>query len=183
MEPSDHILNEVAGGRLRVADADVGRSRERNRQRRLLTIAFILAVPALWLWFRILTGRAVDLTSLSLPTVDPFLLIVGIFFVVLIGTLLGIKPLIEVKQGKVNAIARIRGEKNIIKTLLEHFQNAKPDLSYGVSFGNSDAFEQMQTTIKAFEPVLQGVDIYTSDLGAVIGTHTGPGVVGIGFIV
>ncbi len=100
-----------------------------------------------------------------------------------IGTLLGIKPLIEVKQGKVNAIARIRGEKNIIKTLLEHFQNAKPDLSYGVSFGNADAFEQMQTTIKAFEPVLQGVDIYTSDLGAVIGTHTGPGVVGIGFIV
>ena len=100
-----------------------------------------------------------------------------------IGTLLGIKPLIEVKQGKVNAIARIRGEKNIIKTLLEHFQNAKPDLSYGVSFGNSDAFEQMQTTIKAFEPVLQGVDIYTSDLGAVIGTHTGPGVVGVGFIV
>ena len=100
-----------------------------------------------------------------------------------IGTLLGIKPLIEVKQGKVNAIARIRGEKNIIKTLLEHFQNAKPDLSYGVSFGNSDAFEQMQTTIKAFEPVLKGVDIYTSDLGAVIGTHTGPGVVGVGFIV
>ena len=89
MEPSDHMLNEVAGGRLRAADADVGRSRERNRQRRLLTIAVILAVPALWLWFRILTGRAVDLTNLSLPTVDPFLLIVGIFFVVLIGTLLG----------------------------------------------------------------------------------------------
>ncbi len=77
MEPSDHMLNEVAGGRLRAADADVGRSRERNRQRRLLTIAVILAVPALWLWFRILTGRAVDLTNLSLPTVDPFLLIVG----------------------------------------------------------------------------------------------------------
>lgn len=100
-----------------------------------------------------------------------------------IGTLLGIKPLIEVKQGKVNAIARIRGEKNIIKTLLEHFQNAKPDLSYGVSFGNADALEQMQNTIEAFKPALQGVDIYTSDLGAVIGTHTGPGVVGVGFIV
>ena len=41
----------------------------------------------------------------------------------------------------------------------------------------------MQTTIKAFEPALKGVDIYTSDLGAVIGTHTGPGVVGVGFIV
>ncbi len=100
-----------------------------------------------------------------------------------IGTLLGIKPLIEVKQGKVNAIARIRGEKNIIKTLLKHFKNAKPDLSYGVSFGNADALEQMQNTIKAFEPFLQGVDIYTGDLGAVMGTHIGPGGVGIGFII
>ncbi len=100
-----------------------------------------------------------------------------------IGTLLGIKPLIEVKQGKVNAIARIRGEKNIIKTLLEHFQEAKPNLSYGVSFGNSDAYEQMQETIKSFRPHLQDTSIYTSDLGAVIGTHTGPGVVGVGFIV
>ncbi|MCB9423644.1 MAG: hypothetical protein H6527_00975 [Actinobacteria bacterium] len=89
MEPSDQILSEVAGGRLRAADADVGRSRERNRQRRLLTIALMLAVPALWLWFRILTGRAVDFTALSLPAIDPFLLIVGIFFLVLIGTLLG----------------------------------------------------------------------------------------------
>ena len=89
MEPSDQILSEVAGGRLRAADADVGRSRERIRQRRLLSIAVVLAVPTLWLWFRILTGRPVDVTNLSLPTMDPFLLIVGIFFLVMIGTLLG----------------------------------------------------------------------------------------------
>ena len=100
-----------------------------------------------------------------------------------IGTLLGIKPMVEVKQGKVNAIARIRGEKNIIKTLMEHFQNAKPDLSYGVSFGNADAFDLMQDVIKRFEPILEGAETHESDLGAVIGTHTGPGVVGVGFIV
>ena len=89
MEPSDQILSEVAAGRLRAADADVGRSRERIRQRRLLTIAVALAVPTLWLWFRILNGRPVDITNLSLPTMDPFLLIVGLFFLVMIGTLLG----------------------------------------------------------------------------------------------
>ncbi len=100
-----------------------------------------------------------------------------------IGTLLGIKPMVEVKQGKVNAIARIRGEKNIIKTLMEHFQNAKPDLSYGVSFGNADAFDLMQDVIKRVEPILEGAETHESDLGAVIGTHTGPGVVGVGFIV
>ncbi len=100
-----------------------------------------------------------------------------------IGTLLGIKPLIEVREGKVNAIGRIRGEKNVIKTLLEHFEKAKPDLSYGVSFGNADAPALMEETIKAFTPRLGKAEIYSSDLGAVIGTHTGPGVVGVGFIV
>lgn len=100
-----------------------------------------------------------------------------------IGTLLGIKPMVEVKHGKVNAIARIRGEKNIIRTLLEHFQAAKPDLSFGVSFGNSDAYDQMQSVINAFKPILGNTEIHQSDLGAVIGTHTGPGVVGVGFIV
>ena len=52
-------------------------------------MAAVLSVPAGWLWLRILTGNGVDLTRLRLPAVDPFLLIVGIFFLVLIGTLLG----------------------------------------------------------------------------------------------
>ena len=100
----------------------------------------------------------------------------------LIGTLLGIKPLIEVHLGKVQSIDKIRGEKNINKTLLDYFQKAKPDLSYGITFGNSDAYDQMKELIEVFKPKLQGVDIYQSDLGAVIGTHTGPGVVGVAFI-
>ena len=83
------ILGQVADGRLRASDADVGRARERGRQRRLLLMAAVLSVPAGWLWLRILTGNGVDLTRLRLPAVDPFLLIVGIFFLVLIGTLLG----------------------------------------------------------------------------------------------
>lgn len=67
MEPSDRILSEVAEGRLRAADADVGRSRERNRQRRLLTIALILAVPAVWLWCRIIMVAASTSRVSSLP--------------------------------------------------------------------------------------------------------------------
>ena len=85
----EHILSHVADGRLKAADADVGKTREHRRQRRIMTIGMLLAVPASWLWFRMLTGNPVDVTALSLPTVDPFLLIVFVFFVVLIGTLLG----------------------------------------------------------------------------------------------
>ncbi len=89
MDPSREILDEVAGGRLRASEADVGRARERGRQRRLLLIGVVLFIPAAWLWWRILSGHGVDVTRLSLPTIDPFLLIVGVFFLVLIGTLLG----------------------------------------------------------------------------------------------
>ena len=100
----------------------------------------------------------------------------------LIGTILGIKPLIEVYQGKVKSIDKIRGERNINKTLLDYFHKAKPKFEYGVTFGNSDAKEGMQEVIKLFKPELEGVDIYQSDLGAVIGTHVGPGVIGVAFI-
>jgi len=89
MDSSPEILNAVADGRLRATDADVGRAREQSRQRRLLIVCAMLAVPAVWLWMRILTGRGVDVTQLSLPRIDPFLAIVGLFFLVLIGTLVG----------------------------------------------------------------------------------------------
>lgn len=84
-----HILSHVADGRLKAADADVGKAREHKRQRRLLTLALLLAMPASWLWLRMLTGNPVDVTALSLPAFDPFLVIVFVFFLVLIGTLLG----------------------------------------------------------------------------------------------
>ncbi len=89
MSASDEMLSRVAGGRLVAADADVGRAREKGRQRRLLGFAALLAIPTAFLWLRMLTGRPVDVTQLRLPTIDPFLLVVGVFFLVLIGSLLG----------------------------------------------------------------------------------------------
>jgi len=86
---SQGVLGQVANGRLRASDADVGRAREKGRQRRLLRVAILLGIPAGLLWWRILAGRGIDVTQLRPPAVDPFLLIVGIFFIVLIGTLLG----------------------------------------------------------------------------------------------
>lgn len=66
--------------------ADVGRVRERNRQRRLLRIAVLLSPLAVWLWWRLLTGDPVG--APRLPAVDPLYLMAGLFFVVLIVVLL-----------------------------------------------------------------------------------------------
>ncbi len=73
--------------------ADVGRRRERGRVRRLSVLAVLLGIVLVW---QVLVdlGRAatfeVAAGALFAPllSIDPFLLIVGLFFVVMIGSLL-----------------------------------------------------------------------------------------------
>jgi ATP-dependent Zn protease len=66
---------------------DAGRIRERRRRRRLWRIAVIGALLNLLLWSRILAGD--PLGPPSLPKVDPLYLMSGLFFAVLLFTLVG----------------------------------------------------------------------------------------------
>jgi ATP-dependent Zn protease len=84
------MLDEVGSGRLATATSDVGAARERARGHRLARVGFVLAIPMAWMWWRIIDGRPFDLTQMSLPTIDPFLLIVGVFFTILIVMTLGV---------------------------------------------------------------------------------------------
>ncbi|HET8970550.1 MAG TPA: AAA family ATPase [Candidatus Nanopelagicales bacterium] len=86
---TDDLLSEAGKRKLSAAEADVGQSRERMRRRRLTTLALVLAVPLVWLWTRLLTGDGVDLLGLSLPHIDPLLLMPALFFLALIVLLLG----------------------------------------------------------------------------------------------
>jgi len=81
------MLDQVGTGTLRADQADVGASRERSRRRRLLGLFLLLLVPALYLWSRVVQGNAFDITNLTLPTIDPLMLIPGLFFLSLIGVL------------------------------------------------------------------------------------------------
>lgn len=78
------------GGVLAAHSADVGASRERQRRRRLRSVAIVLGIPALFMWLRILSGNPVEF---GLPHIDPFLLVPVLFFgallVLLVGTTIG----------------------------------------------------------------------------------------------
>lgn len=67
--------------------ADVGRSREDMRRRRLTRLLLVVGIPTAYLWYRFLSGRPVDL--FNLPTVDPLLLVPILFFVLLAVVILG----------------------------------------------------------------------------------------------
>ncbi|GLY28552.1 AAA family ATPase [Kineosporia sp. NBRC 101731] len=65
---------------------DVGRLRARGQRRRLTRLLVLGLVVAAWCWGRYLGGAGM---LPGLPSVDPFLLTVVIFFVLMLGTTLG----------------------------------------------------------------------------------------------
>ena len=78
----------VGDGLVRVRDADVGRSRERARRSRFVKLTcWVWLVAALIIW-RAAT-REPAASFVPVPHIDPFLLIVGVFFLLMIGMLVG----------------------------------------------------------------------------------------------
>ncbi len=98
------------------------------------------------------------------------------------GSLLNVAPVLLVRDGAISVADKARGEKGSLKAMLRLFENSKPDLSYGVAFMHGDVPERMERYIDAFLPVLGNTSVYRARLGSVIGTHTGPGIVALGFI-
>jgi ATP-dependent Zn protease len=83
------MLEQAGTGRLVTATSDVGQARERARGRRLGRLGALLVVPLVYLWWRVLAGDPFDPFDLTLPHVDPFLLIVFVFFAAMLALMLG----------------------------------------------------------------------------------------------
>ena len=83
----DTTKDALGTGVLDGAGADVGRSREEMRRSRLLKIVVLAGIPTAYLWYRILSGHPLDL--FQLPSVDPLVMVPGLFFLVLILMLVG----------------------------------------------------------------------------------------------
>ncbi|MSV78214.1 MAG: AAA family ATPase, partial [Actinobacteria bacterium] len=66
--------------------ADVGRNREKQRRRRLRAMAWLLGVPAAFLWFRLAVGDPFNV--FSFPDFDPLVVMPLLFFALLAVVLL-----------------------------------------------------------------------------------------------
>ena len=99
-----------------------------------------------------------------------------------LGWLLGIHPIIELAGGKIVVIGKPKGSNAAISKLLEYFLAMPADFSYGIAFGHSNAPAKLKELMDFFAPHIKTEDLITSNLGSVIGTHAGPGAVGIAYI-
>ena len=98
----------------------------------------------------------------------------------LAGSLLNLRPVWSVEDGEVIAAARVRGKQKALAEFERRFVAATTDgPGLRVAIAHADAEEWVGTLSELAWRVRPNAEIeFTSTLGAVVGTHAGPGAVG-----
>jgi DegV family protein with EDD domain len=96
------------------------------------------------------------------------------------GSLLSVRPILGIDQGVVVAVARVRGRQKALAEMERRFVDATADgPGVRVAIAHADAAEWVGTMSEIVWRVRPKAEIeFTSTLGAVVGTHAGPGAVG-----
>jgi len=98
----------------------------------------------------------------------------------LAGSLLNVKPILTIADGEVVPLTRVRGRQKALQEFRRRFEEAtKPGAGLQVGIAHAEAeeaVEQLRALVLAARPEAN-VELVTS-LGAVVGTHAGPGTVG-----
>ena len=98
----------------------------------------------------------------------------------LVGGLLGIKPILGVVDGEVAPVDRVRGGRaahpKILEILRKRVDPNRPVVA-GVSHGNAPAWADRLE--KAVRDSFQISELIQAEVGPVVGTHAGPGVVSV----
>ena len=100
-----------------------------------------------------------------------------------IGTLLNLKPILTVEDGKIVAIDKARGFKKALRRIVEIIKDEGNDLKGQVlKIGHSDNYEHLQIFKEIIEESFEGCQIEEFEVGCVIGVYCGPGTVVIHYL-
>lgn len=100
-----------------------------------------------------------------------------------IGTLLNLKPILTVENGKIVAIDKARGMKKALRRIVEIMQEQGADLKgQKVKLGHADNLEHLRDFEAAIEEAYGKFEMEEFEIGCVIGVYCGPGTVVIHYI-
>jgi len=105
--------------------------------------------------------------------------------VAIAGTLFNIKPIISVIDGEVKIVGKAIGPRkgiNLINSLVEKTKGIDFDMPYGVVWSGFDELlpnKYIQDSVTLWEGREDSVPTYI--IGSTIGTHIGPGAIGVSF--
>lgn len=95
-----------------------------------------------------------------------------------LGSLLSIKPIIEVRDGRVEAESRQRTRTRSLQYLVDKVRQHGPVEHLAVMHGDASDLDDLLARIHA---ALPDQEVLVGDLGPVVGAHTGPGTIGVTF--
>ena len=96
------------------------------------------------------------------------------------GQLLNVKPILTITGGEVVPLTRVRGNQKAMREFVDRFTESTengPGLRVGIAHADApERAEQLVKMVRDLRPQAQ-IELVTT-LGAVVGTHAGPGTVG-----
>lgn len=98
----------------------------------------------------------------------------------IIGGLLNIKPVLTVTDGEINLVDKPRGRKKALNKIVDHIKEDRHMINKEEVMFHIGADENLFYYLKEkTEDVIQFEKVSTSEVGSIIGTHTGPNVVAV----
>jgi DegV family protein with EDD domain len=100
-----------------------------------------------------------------------------------LGTALKLKPILEIQDGRIEGVAKVRTRSKSISCIMDMVEeriNGRTPLHLGILHANvpADAQKLLSETKDRFK----AVEYLVSDISPVLGTHAGPGTVGLAYI-
>lgn len=99
-----------------------------------------------------------------------------------IGSALNLKPILAVQNGKVEGIDRVRAKGKAQERVLELVtEQVKGRSNIRLATLHADAEEEAKSVLERASAVLMPIEALLSEVSPVVGTHAGPGTVGLAY--
>jgi len=98
-----------------------------------------------------------------------------------LGTALDIKPILYIKNGRIEPLEKQRTRKRSISRLVELLEKNVGEKPVHVAILHGNVPEESRKLEQSIRSQFNCIELITSDMGPVIGTHAGPGTLGLVF--
>jgi DegV family protein with EDD domain len=101
----------------------------------------------------------------------------------LLGSVLSIKPLLHLHEGKVEALTSVRTKKKAVERMLQVVKEESAGAAtLHMVVAHAASPEEAQELYQMAEEQFRPAQLMLSELSPVIGTHTGPGTLGVAYL-
>jgi DegV family protein with EDD domain len=100
-----------------------------------------------------------------------------------VGTVLQIKPVLSLVNGRVEVFAKPRTQSRAIRAMLRQMREVAGSHRLHAAVLHADVPDEAEVLRQMVESEFDCVELFVTELTPVMGAHTGPGVLGVTFYV